>query len=81
MPGAQWRETPQHCGRFPRNITQLKGAASDLRVKHLGWMKPADRLAKYYRYKQLDPQGRYWIMEQYLSILDPKPNLVAWTED
>ncbi|MEW6726099.1 MAG: glycosyltransferase [Bacillota bacterium] len=77
----EWQETPQHCGRFPRNITQLKGAASDLRVKHLGWMKPADRLAKYYRYKQLDPQGRYGIMEQYLSILDPKPNLVAWTED
>jgi len=77
----KWRETPLHCGRFPANITQLKGATSNLRVKHLGWMKPADRLAKYYRYKQLDPQGRYGIMEQYLSILDPKPNLVAWTED
>jgi len=51
----RWRETPQHCGRFPWNITQLRGAASDLRVKHLGWMRPADRLAKYYRYKKLDP--------------------------
>lgn len=76
----EWHETPQHCGRFPKNITELRAATSDLRVKHLGWMKPADRLAKYYRYKKLDPQGRYGIMEQYLSILDPKPNLVAWTE-
>lgn len=77
----EWHETPQHCGRFPKNIGELKAVTSDLRVKHLGWMKPADRLAKYYRYKMLDPHGRYGIMEQYLSILDPKPNLVAWTEE
>jgi hypothetical protein len=76
----EWQETPQHCGRFPRNVMQLKRATSDLRVKHLGWMNPADRLAKYVRYKELDPGGRYGIMEQYNSILDPKPNLVAWEE-
>ncbi len=76
----RWQEIPLHCGRFPENITELRGAKSTLRVKHLGWMKPADRLAKYYRYKKLDPEGRYGIMAQYLSILDPKPNLVAWEE-
>jgi glycosyltransferase involved in cell wall biosynthesis len=76
-----WRETPQHCGRFPHNITELRGATSSLRVKHLGWMKPADRLAKYYRYKKLDPFGQYGVMGQYLSILDPKPNLVAWKDE
>ncbi|HIE13203.1 MAG TPA: glycosyl transferase [Desulfotomaculum sp.] len=76
----QWHETPQHCGRFPKNITELRWVKSELRVKHLGWMRPADRLAKYYRYKELDPQGRYGVMEQYLSILDPKPNLVAWSD-
>jgi len=43
-------------------------------------MKPADRLAKYYRYKKLDPDGRYGIKGQYLSILDPKPHLVPWVE-
>ncbi|MBO8127812.1 MAG: glycosyltransferase [Peptococcaceae bacterium] len=73
-----WYETPLHCGRFPKNITELKTVRNSLRVKHLGWMKPADRLAKYYRYMKLDPLGRYGIMAQYLSILDPKPNLVAW---
>lgn len=76
----RWKEVPLHCGRFPENITELRGAKSSLRVKHLGWMKPADRLAKYYRYKKLDPEGRYGIMAQYRSILDPRPNLVAWKE-
>ncbi len=80
IPGfqAEWLETPQHCGRFPKNITDLKGEASFLRVKHLGWLKPADRLQKYYRYKELDPKGAYGIIEQYQSILDPRPNLIIW---
>ncbi len=77
----EWRETPLHCGRFPKNITELRTATSKLRVKHLGWIKPSDRLAKYRRYKDADPLGRYGIKEQYLSILDPKPNLVAWSEE
>ncbi|MGQ9778299.1 MAG: glycosyltransferase family 2 protein [Bacillota bacterium] len=77
----EWRDTPQHGGRFPWNIALLKNANSPLRVKHLGWMRPADRLAKYYRYKRLDPDARYGIRGQYLSILDPRPNLVRWVED
>ncbi|NPV73033.1 MAG: glycosyltransferase [Pelotomaculum sp.] len=76
-----WKETPQHCGRFPKNIEELRGEASQLRIKHLGWMKPEDRLKKYYRYKQLDPESVYGIKEQYQSILDPKPNLVPWVEE
>ncbi|SHI78579.1 Glycosyl transferase family 2 [Desulfosporosinus lacus DSM 15449] len=75
---AKWQETPQHCGRFPKNITDLRGGTSPLRIKHLGWVRPQDRLAKYYRYKQLDPNGTYGNLEQYLSILDPSPNLVLW---
>ncbi|MFZ5647341.1 MAG: glycosyltransferase [Bacillota bacterium] len=75
-----WRETPQHCGRFPLNVTDLKTIQSDLRLKHLGWMKPTDRLAKYFRYKKLDPGARYGIAAQYLSILDPRPTLAAWEE-
>jgi len=75
---AKWQETPQHCGRFPQNITDLRGGTSLLRIKHLGWVRPQDRLAKYYRYKQLDPNGTYGNSEQYRSILDPNPNLVVW---
>lgn len=77
----EWRETPVHCGRFPKNITELKTAASDLRVKHLGWIRPCDRLAKYRRYKKADPSGRYGSREHYLSILDPKPRLMPWREE
>jgi Predicted glycosyltransferases len=77
---AEWQETPQHCGRFPKNITDLRGKASPLRVKHLGWLRPQDRLAKYYRYMQLDPNGIYGNLEQYRSILDPNPNLIAWKD-
>lgn len=75
---AEWQETPQHCGRFPVNITDLRGRTSPLRIKHLGWVRPQDRLAKYYRYKQLDPNGIYGVLEQYRSILDPSPNLIEW---
>jgi hypothetical protein len=75
-----WQETPQHCGRLPINVTELPGLRCSLRIRHLGWSKAEDRLQKYYRYKQLDPQGQYGIREQYLSILDPKPNLIPWME-
>nr|WP_066633818.1 glycosyltransferase family 2 protein [Desulfolucanica intricata] len=75
-----WKETPQHCGRFPKNINELKGKTSELRIKHLGWMNPKDRLKKYYRYKELDPNSIYGIAAQYRSILDPRPNMVPWIE-
>lgn len=74
----EWHEIPQHCGRFPKNIFELPNKRSDLRLKHLGWMDPKDRLAKYQRYRQFD-QGFGW-KEQYESILDPNPNLREWTE-
>jgi len=75
-----WKETPQHCGRLPLNLYELPGALSQLRLKHLGWMKEEDRLNKYNRYKQLDPDAVYGITEQYESILDPQPNLILWEE-
>ncbi|MDA8336373.1 MAG: methyltransferase domain-containing protein [Peptococcaceae bacterium] len=74
----RWKETPLHCGRFPANIAGLKTVRSSLRVQHLGWARPEDRLAKYGRYQKLDPEAAYGIAGQYLSILDPKPNLLAW---
>jgi len=50
-------------------------------VKHLGWASPADRLKKYQRYMELDPEGKFGIIEQYKSILDPHPNLIKWEEE
>lgn len=82
MPGFNyvWRESPQHCGRFPQNIYELAGDISDLRLKHLGWMKAEDRIEKYIRYKRLDPNAVFGIAEQYESILDPNPNLIPWED-
>lgn len=76
----RWKETPQHCGRLPCNITELNCAISPLRVKHFGWAKPKDREFKYKRYLKLDPHGEFGIPEQYKSIMDPNPNLVRWEE-
>ncbi|MDP1442170.1 glycosyltransferase family 2 protein [Priestia megaterium] len=75
-----WKETPQHCGRFPKNIFQLPNSISNLRVKHYGWSKLEYRLEKYKRYLTIDPQTRYGIKEQYDSILDKSPNLIKWEE-
>lgn len=73
-----WQQTAQHCGRFPRNLDFFKLARCDLRVKHMGWSREEDRLAKWKRYMELDPQGRFGSLPQYQSILDPTPHLVAF---
>lgn len=75
-----WKETPQHCGHFPKNIYDLPYARSSMRLKHYGWANEADRIAKYNRYMLLDPGAKYGWQAQYDSILDPHPRLVAWVE-
>jgi hypothetical protein len=76
----QWKEQPLHCGRIPSNITALPGTVSYLRVKHFGWALPEDRQRKYDFYLKQDPEGVYGVLNQYLSILDPEPNLVEFVE-
>ncbi|VVM34807.1 glycosyltransferase [Terribacillus sp. AE2B 122] len=76
----EWRETPVHCGRFPENIFQLPNSISTIRIKHFGWARAEDRLRKYERYRQQDPEAIYGQKEQYESILDPNPNLIKWME-
>lgn len=70
-----WKETNQHCGRFPLEISTLTYANIDLRVKHYGWAREEDRIAKYKRYLQLDPEGKDGSIAQYQSILDDSPSL------
>ena len=76
----KFTETPQHCGRLPENVLELPYLKSNLRLKHYGWAKEEDRITKYNRYMKLDPSGKYGSMDQYISILDPRPNLVLWNE-
>lgn len=73
-----WNETPQHCGRFPKNIHLLEGCQYNIRLKHYGWANEALRTEKYKRYMELDPEGKYGSLNQYRTILDPKPTLIKW---
>ncbi|MCR8868936.1 glycosyltransferase [Peribacillus frigoritolerans] len=76
----KWNDRPQHCGRFAENVFELPHKLSDIRLKHLGWVKKEDRMAKFKRYRELDPDGTYGSTEQYQSILDENPNLIRFEE-
>jgi hypothetical protein len=76
----RWNETVQHCGRMPANLFEFNTASIDLRVKHMGWATAEEREQKHARYLNLDPDARYGVAEQYTSILDLNPNLVAWQD-
>ncbi|MGV2887013.1 glycosyltransferase family 2 protein [Paenibacillus taichungensis] len=76
----EWKETPQHCGRFPLTIQHFAYGCHSPRVKHYGWARAEDRIRKYERYKALDPDARYGWKEQYESILDAEPRLLQWSE-
>jgi glycosyltransferase involved in cell wall biosynthesis len=71
----KWNEQSLHCGRFPLNLNIQPMYVQGLRIKHMGWSTQKDREEKYKRYMASDPLGKYGIMAQYLSILDPDPNL------
>ena len=70
-----FRRRAHHCGRLPENALVDPGAASPLKLLHLGWLDPADRQAKYDRYRRLDPEGKWGSLAQYESILDSAPQL------
>lgn len=74
----RWNNHPLHGGRFPENPP---GPALNvpLRVKHYGYVNPADQRAKYERYITADPAGRYCPFSHYQSILTP-PVLREWVE-
>lgn len=74
----RWRETAQHCGRFPNNCNEFPKNEKEYRIQHWGWSTIEDRQRKYQRYLELDPQAVYGIKEQYDSILDQEPILRTW---
>lgn len=71
---ARWCRSGLHCGRFPLEYYNLPYAfQSDFRVKHFGWMVPADRYkkSKFYLGKNAaDPHAQ--------SILDAEILLEDW---
>jgi glycosyltransferase involved in cell wall biosynthesis len=76
-----FKHTSQHCGRMPDNVYLQSNKNSHYRVKHYGWATKEDRVAKYNRYMELDPNGTNGSLDQYESILDENPNLLEWQEE
>ncbi|SFJ12772.1 Glycosyl transferase family 2 [Paenibacillus sp. UNC496MF] len=76
----RWLEAKQHCGRFPLNVFDPAPTVSDLRLKHFGWAREADRRLKAARYAELDPEAKYGWKAQYESIL-AVPRLIDWQEN
>lgn len=74
----EWHETAQHCGRQPINVDSFTQKKSEIRLKHLGWMRPDDRTLKYARYIKLDPKGKFGSLAQYESVFDAKPHLITF---
>jgi glycosyltransferase involved in cell wall biosynthesis len=68
--------SPIHCGRFPTKVLNYTcGILENVYVKHMGWSTEKDRLNKFKRYMDVDPDGVYGSLEQYKSILDKNPKL------
>lgn len=74
----RWRETALHCGRIPENALELVTGCSELRIKHMGWSRAADRERKFADYLRRDRDGRFGSMAQYYSILDKHPRVYRW---
>lgn len=71
----------QHSERYPDNLLDTMTYCDyPLRIKHLGWLKDADKKRKYQRYMELDPEGKDGSLAQYNSILDKNPKLTYFEE-
>lgn len=75
-----WNTNRLHTGRFPMNIGGMLQQSTQIRIKHLGWARAADREAKYQRYLTIDPEMQYCDKSQMDSILDAQPHLVPWLD-
>lgn len=73
----EWLNKPLHCGRFPANAA-AQMIPTQIPLLHMGWSREQDRIAKYNRYMEIDPLGKNGVLEQYKSILDPKPSLIKF---
>lgn len=73
-----WKETPVHCGRLPLDIRSFPYLCHPARLRHYGWAREEDRIAKYHRYMIHDPGAKYGWKQQYDSILYPLPHLVPF---
>lgn len=82
--GGEFRNRKLACGSEPTYVQELirRGRFlpnTPLRMKHLGYVRDEDKIAKYQRYMELDG-GAYHNRAHLESILDPNPTLVDWED-
>lgn len=80
--GGEFNKRKMACGSEPTYVTELirQGRVfwkTGLCMKHLGYIRESDKIAKYKRYMELDA-GTYHARAHLESILDMKPTLVDW---
>lgn len=68
-------DKPLHMGRFPKQVFDFPVGLGKTKILHYGYSKTEWREEKYRKYKELDPDARWGIRQQYESILDPNPTL------
>jgi glycosyltransferase involved in cell wall biosynthesis len=83
--GGEFRNRKLACGSEPTYVQELIRRGKFLpntpfRMKHLGYIRDEDKIAKYQRYMELDG-GAYHNRAHLESILDPSPTLVDWEDD
>lgn len=84
-PGGEFAKRKMACGSEPTYVPELirRGKVlwdTGLCMKHLGYARDEDKLAKHKRYMELDA-GSYHARAHLDSILDLKVSLVDWPED
>ncbi len=75
-----WPRAELHSSNMPANIGYLPGIRSDLRIKHLGWSNPEERLRKARLYARLDPEAKWGSAQQYAAIFDSDIDLKEWKD-
>lgn len=82
--GGEFANRKLACGSEPTYVQELIRRGRFLpktpyRMKHLGYVKDEDKIAKYERYMELDG-GAYHNRAHLESILDQNPTLVDWED-
>lgn len=75
-----WNNMKLHCGSLPIN-SYFSAFPSKLQVQHLAYSTPELRQQKVDFYKNLDPNAKWGIKEQYDSILSENPTLIDFKDN
>lgn len=76
-----WPERVIHCGRWPLDCREIRNTYfSDVRVKHLGWVRPEEHYSKFQFYLQKDLEQYGEVQQHTASVMYPRDRveLQSW---